>query len=206
MSAPEKSAWDDYRRWNRALRISIVVGFILGGTMLLFGIGVGIFVMVLPGIAFFLSLQYYRCPQCDECFCYEQRFLFNKSDLFANKCVHCGLLKWEEPSVRFPKVDIHPIPKGGNPGLSPIIAERLRLAKFLSLVLREDPKAIGLRLDENGWTDIDVLLKRAQRNGLKLTHGNLAEVLTASSIHRFEWDETGNRIRASRKSPAIEDN
>jgi len=76
--------------------------------------------------------------------------------------------------------------------------ERVRLAKFLTLVLRDDPKAIGLCLDADGWAEVDDLLKRANRNGLKLTRENLDDVRTVSENHRFERDQSGDRIRWSK--------
>ncbi len=36
--------------------------------------------------------------------------------------------------------------------------ETTRISKFLSLVLRHQPDAIGIELDENGWTDVELLM------------------------------------------------
>ena len=41
----------------------------------------------------------------------------------------------------------------------------IRTSKFLSLVLRHKPEAIGLELDEGGWVDVDVLLEACRRHG-----------------------------------------
>ena len=32
------------------------------------------------------------------------------------------------------------------------------VSKFLSLVLRHSPETIGLKLDENGWADVEELI------------------------------------------------
>lgn len=112
-------------------------------------------------------------------------------------CIHCGFPKWEEPPPEFPKINIYPIPQEEKSVRDPAIAERLHLAKFLTLVLRDDPKAIGLRLDADGWADLETLLTRANRYGFKLTRESLAEVAASSSGHRIEWDQPGNRIRAA---------
>lgn len=109
--------------------------------------------------------------------------------------MNCGLPKWEDPPPKPPKVERYPLPRDENPRRDPVIAERLSLAKFLTLVLRNDPKAIGLRVDTDGWADVDDLLKRANRNGIGLTCETLGEVLTVSETRRFEWDREGNRIR-----------
>ena len=37
-------------------------------------------------------------------------------------------------------------------------------SKFLSLVLRHDPGAIGLALDQGGWIEVDVLLDALSRH------------------------------------------
>lgn len=137
----------------------------------------------------------FRCPECGDFFFYKiGGFNWN---LFPQKCVHCGLPKWEEPRPKLPKVDIYPIPRNEKPVSDPVVAERLRHASFLTLVLRDDPRAIGLRLDADGWADVDDLLKRAGRHGIDLTREKLEKVTTVSSAHRFDWDKTGNRIRAT---------
>jgi len=35
------------------------------------------------------------------------------------------------------------------------------ISKFLSLVLRHQPQLIGINLDEQGWVNVDELLKQA---------------------------------------------
>lgn len=60
------------------------------------------------------------------------------------------------------------------------------MPNFLTLVLRDDSGAIGLKLDSDGCANVDQLLKRANRNGIKLARENLADVPTESESHRFE--------------------
>lgn len=38
-------------------------------------------------------------------------------------------------------------------------------SKFISLILRHQPEAIGITLDEHGWTNVDDLI-----NGIAKTH------------------------------------
>jgi hypothetical protein len=190
MRTPGKAAWDGYRKWNRISRITspifVVCVVFSDRTPILPILGFLCFVASAPAGSF-------RCPECGEFFFYKfGSFNWNP---FPQKCLHCGLPKWEEPRPKAPKVEVHPIPRNKDPAPDPLIAERSRLAKFLTLVLRDDPKSIGLRVDENGWTNVDELLNRSQRNGIKLTHEKLADVLAVSSTHRFEWDKKGNRIR-----------
>jgi putative RNA 2'-phosphotransferase len=75
--------------------------------------------------------------------------------------------------------------------------EITRISKFLSLVLRHKPETIGIALDENGWTDVGILLDKARQAGVALTPGILRLVVDTNAKKRFAFDETGARIRAS---------
>ena len=61
-----------------------------------------------------------------------------------------------------------------------------RASKFLAYVLRHDPAAIGLTLDNGGWARIDVLLASAERHGPALDAAMLDRVLRAPGKQRFE--------------------
>lgn len=75
--------------------------------------------------------------------------------------------------------------------------ETVKASKFLSLVLRHQPSMIGIHLDTQGWTDVEVLIKKAQSNGFPLDHALLSHVVETNPKKRFTFNETGNRIRAS---------
>jgi putative RNA 2'-phosphotransferase len=64
--------------------------------------------------------------------------------------------------------------------------EVTRASKFLAYVLRHDPAAIGLTLDQGGWARIDVLLASAGRHGRGLDAATLDRVLRAAGKQRFE--------------------
>lgn len=70
-------------------------------------------------------------------------------------------------------------------------------SKFLSFVLRHQPEAIGLRLDAEGWADINELIDRAAREGRLLTREQIATVVETSDKKRFTLSEDGQRIRAA---------
>lgn len=72
-------------------------------------------------------------------------------------------------------------------------------SKFLSLVLRHAPETIGLKLDENGWANIDELLQDAARHirGSNLNRELLEEIVASSDKQRFVISEDGQRIRAN---------
>jgi len=72
-----------------------------------------------------------------------------------------------------------------------------RISKFLSLVLRHQPETIGIQLDRNGWTDVNELIKKANKYGVRFDRRLLNHIVETNSKKRFAFDETLNKIRAS---------
>lgn len=70
-------------------------------------------------------------------------------------------------------------------------------SKFLSLILRHQPETIGLVLDENGWADVEELLRLANGYGRPITRPLLERIVAENDKKRFAFNETGERIRAS---------
>src|ERR1700759_2595281 len=73
----------------------------------------------------------------------------------------------------------------------------VKLSKFLSLVLRPKPEAIGLELDSQGWTDIDGLIAKASAAGTRFEKRALLHVVETSDKKRFSVSADGLRIRAA---------
>ena len=71
------------------------------------------------------------------------------------------------------------------------------ISKFLSLVLRHKPEAIGLTLDEFGWAKIDELLACSEQNGRFISRELLNQVVSINDKQRFAISEDLKRIRAS---------
>lgn len=69
------------------------------------------------------------------------------------------------------------------------------LSKSVSRILRHRPDAAGVRLDKNGWCDVDDLLKGLARVGTPATREQLEHVVRGNDKHRFVLE--GNRIRAA---------
>ena len=68
------------------------------------------------------------------------------------------------------------------------------VSKFLSYVLRHNPAAAGIVLDENGWTPFSAILSAADKKfGISLN--DLLHVIDGNSKKRFTLD--GDRIRAA---------
>lgn len=76
-------------------------------------------------------------------------------------------------------------------------ADMVRLSKFLSLVLRHKPEEIGLSLDDQGWAEIDELLRLANQGGRQLTRHLLERIVKENDKQRFAFSDDGLRIRAS---------
>jgi len=76
-------------------------------------------------------------------------------------------------------------------------ARLVKISKYLARHLRHSPDRIGLRLDEAGWVDVDVLLAACNARGFRLTRAELDEVVRRNDKRRYAYDETGGRIRAS---------
>src|SRR5262249_29693794 len=70
-------------------------------------------------------------------------------------------------------------------------------SKFLSLVLRHRPEAIGMTLDDEGWIDVDVLLAAAARHGRSISRDQLADVVATNDKQRFSFSPDGRSIRAN---------
>jgi putative RNA 2'-phosphotransferase len=75
--------------------------------------------------------------------------------------------------------------------------ENIRISKFLSLVLRHKPETIAITLDENGWTDIQVLIHKMNEHGFNITKDILFHVVATNSKSRFALNHEKSQIRAS---------
>lgn len=73
----------------------------------------------------------------------------------------------------------------------------VRISKFLSLILRHHPGAIGLELDEGGWADVEDLLHKAETAGRPIDRSTLERVVAENDKQRFAFSPDGRRIRAN---------
>lgn len=75
----------------------------------------------------------------------------------------------------------------------------VKISKFLSLVLRHKPEAIGLQLDKQGWADIEKLIDKANQSGeiTGLDASTILEVVRTSDKQRFALSDDGKHIRAN---------
>ena len=73
----------------------------------------------------------------------------------------------------------------------------ISVSKFLSLVLRHKPEAIGLVLDEAGWASVPALIALARKAGTHLSAEMISEVIASNDKQRFALSPDGQRIRAN---------
>lgn len=73
----------------------------------------------------------------------------------------------------------------------------VQISKFLSYLLRHKPEALGLKLDKEGWANIDELLLKAKQNGRLLTKEDIFRVVKENDKQRFKLSADKTLIRAS---------
>lgn len=69
-------------------------------------------------------------------------------------------------------------------------------SKFLSYVLRHEPEAIGLKLDAEGWAEVDALIAGAKATGRDLDLALIQDVVIGNDKKRFTLSDDNSRIRA----------
>jgi len=72
-----------------------------------------------------------------------------------------------------------------------------KLSVFISLVLRHNPDAAHVTLDEHGWADVDKLLAGIQSTGRKIDRDILEEIVATDNKQRYSFNEDKTRIRAN---------
>jgi len=72
-------------------------------------------------------------------------------------------------------------------------AHLTKLSKFLSTILRHRPKAGRISLDEEGWANVEELIK----NNKKFTREILEEIVATDSKGRYTFSDDGTMIRAN---------
>lgn len=75
--------------------------------------------------------------------------------------------------------------------------DKVKISKFLSLILRHQPEKFGLEMERGGWVNVADLLAACAKSGNALTRAELESVVAENDKKRFSFDETGARIRAS---------
>ena len=71
-------------------------------------------------------------------------------------------------------------------------------SKFISLILRHRPEAIGISLDEHGWADVQELIDGINREaGHFLDRETLEEIVRLDEKQRYSFNDDHTMIRAN---------
>ncbi len=76
-------------------------------------------------------------------------------------------------------------------------SDKKRIGKFLSLILRHSPETIGLELDENGWADVDNLIRLSAAHRRPFSIVELEEIVATNDKQRYSFNDTKEKIRAN---------
>lgn len=71
-----------------------------------------------------------------------------------------------------------------------------KTSKFLSLILRHKPEAIGITLDEHGWARVDEVIAGIAKTR-PMSMDILAEIVATDSKRRYAFNEDKTLIRAN---------
>ena len=73
----------------------------------------------------------------------------------------------------------------------------VKLGKFLSLVLRHNPQAAGITLDEHGWADVQELLSGVRHSGRQIDIETLERIVRENNKQRYSFNADHTKIRAN---------
>ena len=71
------------------------------------------------------------------------------------------------------------------------------LSKFIAYILRHNPSAASVELDENGWADVGELIDGVCKTGRQLNLQALEEIVQSDGKQRFSFNEDKTKIRAN---------
>lgn len=77
------------------------------------------------------------------------------------------------------------------------MADMTKLSRFLAYILRHNPSAVGITLDEHGWANVDGLIISVQNAGRNINIKILEEIVASDEKGRFSFNEDKSKIRAS---------
>lgn len=68
----------------------------------------------------------------------------------------------------------------------------IKISRYISLILRHKPEAIGITLDEHGWANVSELL-----NGVGINMSELEFIVKTDDKQRYSFNEDKTLIRAN---------
>lgn len=71
------------------------------------------------------------------------------------------------------------------------------ISKFLSLILRHKPEALGISLDHEGWASTQEIIEKMNQRGMKINLKTIQEVVAEDNKQRYRLTENNHQIRAN---------
>lgn len=71
------------------------------------------------------------------------------------------------------------------------------LSKFISLILRHKPEAIGITLDEHGYANVDELIEGINKQNYIIDFDKLKDIVDTDNKQRYSFNKDFTKIRAN---------
>ena len=75
--------------------------------------------------------------------------------------------------------------------------EYKKLSRFLCVVLRHDPSAAGVYVNEHGWAEVDELIEKVAATGREISREKLTALVETDSKTRYSFSADGKMIRCN---------
>lgn len=72
-----------------------------------------------------------------------------------------------------------------------------KISKFISLILRHKPEVIGIKLDNNGWANVNELIEGIKKSGREIDINSLNRIVLENDKQRFTFNDDKSKIRAN---------
>jgi putative RNA 2'-phosphotransferase len=72
-----------------------------------------------------------------------------------------------------------------------------KISKYLTFILRHEPHSIGMKLDDEGYLNVEDLVKNANASGKSITPEQVQQVVAGHEQNLFTLSDEGTRIRVS---------
>ncbi|MGN0642563.1 MAG: RNA 2'-phosphotransferase [Huintestinicola sp.] len=77
------------------------------------------------------------------------------------------------------------------------MTDDIKAGRFISLVLRHHPEAAGITVDQNGYADVDSLIKGVAAKFPGFNADDLDRIVRENNKHRYSYNEDKTKIRAN---------
>ncbi|MCH5259215.1 MAG: RNA 2'-phosphotransferase [Lachnospiraceae bacterium] len=78
-----------------------------------------------------------------------------------------------------------------------LVRKMKKISKFIAYILRHNPSAVGIELDEHGWADVSALIDGVCKTGRFVDMQMLEEIVVSDKKRRFAFNDGHTKIRAN---------